>query len=68
MKEIILTNTEKSNLENELKDSKSYRKKQFKNLLLSIIIGNSIAGIVVFLNNGSRNGIKAKLMRTNMTL
>lgn len=56
MKEVILTNREKSNLENELKDSKSYRKKQFKNLFLSIIIGNSIAGIVVYLNNGSRNG------------
>ena len=53
MKEIPLTRGEKSNLQKELKVSKAYRKKQFKNLFFSIIIGNSIAGIVVFLNNGN---------------
>jgi len=56
MKEIPLTRVEKSNLQKELKTSKAYRNKQFKNLSLSIIIGNSIVGVVVFLNNESGNG------------
>ena len=53
MKEVILTNKEKVNLENELQNYKSHRNKQLKEFLIIFIIGTIIGGILVYQNNGN---------------
>ena len=53
MKEVVLTNKEKINLENKLQNYKSHRNKQLKELLIIIIIGTIIGGFSAYLNNGN---------------
>ncbi|WP_299840383.1 hypothetical protein [uncultured Tenacibaculum sp.] len=51
MKETILTNKEKSNLEKTLQEYKTYRIKKLKYLATIIVIGSLIGGIPTYLKN-----------------
>ncbi|QNK78265.1 hypothetical protein H7F37_04050 [Winogradskyella sp. PAMC22761] len=55
MKEVILTNKEKINLENELQKHKSHRTKQFKFYLIIVVVGTIIGGIPAYINYGHKN-------------
>lgn len=51
MKEVLLTNKEKTDLENKLQNYKSHRNKQLKEFLIIIVIGTIIGGFSAYLNN-----------------
>lgn len=55
MKEVILTNKEKINLENKLQKHKSHRSKQYKFYLTIIIVGTIIGGIPAYINYGNKS-------------
>lgn len=55
MKEVILTNKEKINLENELQKHKYHRAKQFKFYLKIITVGTIVCGITAYINYGNKS-------------